>query len=76
MGVGFTTGISHMDRSSTNQIETLGVVMRIPKYQTPELRNKNVRLAWVLGGMAIFFLVTSFPFWTGLFRIVGTQAMP
>ncbi|MCU7810195.1 MAG: hypothetical protein KZQ77_03030 [Candidatus Thiodiazotropha sp. (ex Notomyrtea botanica)] len=49
--------------------------MRIPEYQTPEVRRKNIRLAWVLGGLALFFLVTSFPFWTGLFRIVGNQAM-
>ena len=49
--------------------------MSVPAYQTTELRRKNVRLAWVLGGMALFFLVTSFPFWTGLFKIVGTQAV-
>ena len=49
--------------------------MKIPAYQTPELRRKNVRLAWVLAGLALFFLVTSFPLWTGIFRIVGTQAM-
>ena len=50
--------------------------MSIPKYQTPELRSKNLRLAWFLAGLALFFMVTSFPFWSGLFRIVGTQAMP
>jgi hypothetical protein len=49
--------------------------MRVPAYQTPELRRKNIRLAWVLAGLALFFLVTSFPFWTGLFKIVGNQAM-
>jgi hypothetical protein len=49
--------------------------MKVPAYQTPELRSKNVRLAWVLAGMALFFLVTSFPFWTGLFKLVGNQAM-
>lgn len=48
--------------------------MRVPEFQTPELRRKNVRLAWMLAGLALFFLVTSFPFWTGLFHIVGTQA--
>jgi hypothetical protein len=48
--------------------------MHIPEYQTAELRRKNVRLAWVLAGLALFFLVTSFPFWTGLFRLVGSQA--
>ncbi|MFC1336013.1 MAG: hypothetical protein G8D81_20795 [gamma proteobacterium symbiont of Clathrolucina costata] len=49
--------------------------MRIPDYQTAELRRKNVRLAWGLAGLALFFLVTSFPFWAGIFRIVGTQAI-
>ena len=49
--------------------------MKVPAYQTPELRRKNVRLAWVLGGMALFFLVTSFPFWAGLFQLVGNQAI-
>lgn len=49
--------------------------MRIPEYQTAELRRKNIRLAWVLAGLALFFLVTSFPFWTGLSRLVGTQAV-
>ncbi len=32
-------------------------------------------MAWVLAGMALFFLVTSFPFWTGLFKVVGNQAV-
>ncbi|MET0029599.1 MAG: hypothetical protein ABW101_18360 [Candidatus Thiodiazotropha sp.] len=49
--------------------------MHVPEYQTPELRRKNIRLAWILGGLALFFLVTSFPFWSGLFRIVGNQAV-
>ena len=49
--------------------------MKVPAYQTPEMRRKNVRLAWVLGGLALFFLVTSFPFWMGMFQIVGNQAI-
>ena len=48
--------------------------MTIPEYQTPELRKKNLRLVWLLIGLALFFFFTSFPFWTGLFRIVGDQA--
>lgn len=48
--------------------------MGIPEHQTAELRRKNLRMAWGLAGLALFFLVTSFPFWTGIFRIVGTQA--
>ena len=48
--------------------------MTIPEYQTPELRKKNLRLVWLLIGLALFFFFTSFPFWSGLFRIVGDQA--
>ncbi|MBT2969451.1 MAG: hypothetical protein KME56_09165 [Candidatus Thiodiazotropha sp. (ex Ctena orbiculata)] len=51
------------------------MAMRIPAFQTPELRRKNVRLAWILAGLALFFLITSFPFWKGIFSIVGTQAV-
>ncbi len=49
--------------------------MSIPEHQTPELRRKNLRLALALAGLAIFFLVTSFPFWSGLFKLVGNQAV-
>ena len=49
--------------------------MKVHAYQSPELRRKNIRLAWVLAGLALFFLVTSFPFWTGLFQLVGNQAV-
>jgi hypothetical protein len=48
--------------------------MPAPELQTTELRRKNLRLAWGLAGLALFFLVTAFPFWTGIFRIIGTQA--
>jgi len=50
--------------------------MSIPESQSPELRRKNIRLAWMLGALALFFLVTSFPFWSGLFKLVGNQAAP
>ncbi len=49
--------------------------MQNPEYPSQELRRKNIRLAWILVGLAMFFLVTSFPFWTGIFKIVGTQAV-
>ena len=49
--------------------------MTIPEYQTPELRKKNLRLVWLLIALALFFFFTSFPFWSGLFRIVGDQAV-
>ncbi|MEN8213631.1 MAG: hypothetical protein ABFR19_04645 [Pseudomonadota bacterium] len=48
--------------------------MSIPEYQTAELRKKNLRLVWLLVGFALFIFLTSFPFWSGLFRIVGDQA--
>ena len=33
-----------------------------------ERRRKNIRLALLLGAFALFILVTSFPFWQGLFE--------
>jgi len=35
-----------------------------------ETRRKNIRLALLLGGFALFILVTSFPFWKGMFQQV------
>ena len=35
-----------------------------------ERRRKNIRLALLLGVFALFILVTSFPFWQGLFEQV------
>lgn len=49
--------------------------MNTPEYETTDLSRKNIRLAWILAGLALFFLVTSFPFWSGLFHIVGKQAV-
>jgi len=49
-------------------------MMTIPEHQTPELRRKNLRLVWLLVGFALFIFFTSFPFWSGLFRLVGNQA--
>jgi heme/copper-type cytochrome/quinol oxidase subunit 4 len=48
--------------------------MTTPGYQSAELRKKNLRLVWLLVGFALFIFFTSFPFWTGLFRLVGNQA--
>jgi hypothetical protein len=49
--------------------------MSIPDYQSPELRRKNLRLVWLLVGFALFIFATSFPFWAGLFRLIGNQAV-
>jgi len=38
-----------------------------------DLKRKNVILAVAFGAFALLVFVTSFPFWTGLFRIVGDQ---
>ncbi len=35
-------------------------------------RRKNIRLAWILGGLALFIMLTSVPFWTGLVEL-GTS---
>ncbi len=32
-------------------------------------RRRIIRLAWLLAAFAAFVFVTSFPFWTGLFRL-------
>lgn len=37
-----------------------------------DTRRKNIRLAWVLAGFALFILITSVPFWTGLIKM-GTS---
>ena len=44
--------------------------MRI-ETQNSELRRKNIRLAWILGGLALFFMLTSFPFWMNLLNVAG-----
>lgn len=37
----------------------------------PELRRKNVRTAWLIAGFALLMLVSSVPFWRGLFRMAS-----
>ncbi|MCB1857220.1 MAG: hypothetical protein KDI63_03060 [Gammaproteobacteria bacterium] len=37
-------------------------------------RRKNIRLALVLGAFALLVFITSFPFWTNLFKMIGNQA--
>jgi hypothetical protein len=37
---------------------------------TPEQRRRNIRLAWILAAFAAFMLVTSIPFWQGLYDMV------
>jgi len=39
-----------------------------------QLRQKNRRLAWILGGFALLVLITSFPFWQNIFKVLGEAA--
>jgi hypothetical protein len=37
---------------------------------TPEQRRKNIRLAWILAAFVAFMLLTSIPFWKGMFNMM------
>ncbi len=37
----------------------------------PEQRRRNVRLAWILAGFALFMLLSSVPFWKGMFNMIA-----
>lgn len=41
---------------------------------SPKQRRKNLRLAWILAGFALFMLLSSIPFWKGLFELVVSGA--
>jgi hypothetical protein len=48
--------------------------MHSPVLSDAELRRKNRRTAWMLAAFAVFILVTSIPFWKGLFNMaMGTN---
>ncbi len=34
-------------------------------------RRKNIRLAWILGGLAVLVMISAVPFWTGLVSIAA-----
>ena len=42
---------------------------------TPEQRRKNVRLAWILAAFVAFMLLTSFPFWKGMFTMMSQSGL-
>jgi hypothetical protein len=44
-------------------------------YIGPDLKRKNIRLALLLGIVALVTFFTSVPFWKGLFKALGTQAL-
>ncbi|MCW8881251.1 MAG: hypothetical protein OQK42_06940 [Sedimenticola sp.] len=37
-----------------------------------ELKRKNIRLAWILGAFALIVLITAFPFWQNIFKVLGS----
>jgi F0F1-type ATP synthase membrane subunit b/b' len=41
---------------------------------SPEQRRRNVRLAWILAAFALFMLLSSVPFWKGLFNMFTSGA--
>jgi hypothetical protein len=40
----------------------------------PQLRRRNLRVAWLLAGFALFIAVTSVPFWKGLANLIAASA--
>ena len=42
---------------------------------SPDQRRKNVRLALILAGLALFMLVSSLPFWRGLYQIAVNSGL-
>jgi len=45
--------------------------MTMTETMTPEQRRKNVLLAWILAGLALFMLLSSVPFWKGLVHMLA-----
>ena len=42
---------------------------------TPEQRRKNVRMAWMLAVFALFMLLSSIPFWKGLYQLAVNSGL-
>jgi hypothetical protein len=42
---------------------------------SPEQRRKNVRLALILAAFALFMLVSSLPFWKGLYQMAVNSGL-
>ena len=40
---------------------------------SPEQRRRNLRLACILAGFALLMLVSSIPFWRGLFNMIANS---
>ena len=41
---------------------------------SPDHRRRNLRLAWILAGFALFMLLSSVPFWKGMFNLIMSGA--
>lgn len=42
---------------------------------TPKQRRKNVRTAWLLAAFALFMLLSSVPFWKGLYQLAVNSGL-
>ena len=42
---------------------------------TPELRRRNVRVAWLLAAVAAFMFLTSIPFWKGMAKMMAASGL-
>lgn len=49
--------------------------MVLQEHKTPQLRKKNLRLLLLMALFALFVFLASFPFWIGMSRIIGNQAV-
>ena len=56
-----------MDNTTTTEIPK-------SRQRSEELNGRNRRLALILGGLVLFVLITSVPFWLGISKIIGNQA--
>ncbi|WP_165741670.1 hypothetical protein [Candidatus Thiosymbion oneisti] len=52
----------------------MNLILMMSADNPPQRRRKNLRLAWVLAGFALFMLLSSIPFWKGLFELAVTGA--
>jgi hypothetical protein len=41
----------------------------------PEQRRKNIRTAWLLAALALFMLLSSVPFWKGLYQLAVNSGL-
>lgn len=49
--------------------------MVLTEQQLSERKKKNLRLLWLMAAFALFVFFASIPFWIGMARIIGNQAV-